>query len=993
MKIILLLFILISLNLFSQPKSINYSNWLFGKGAGITFNTNDGNAKEILDNIPELETEEGISTYSDDDGFLKLSCSGLVLSHFYDKTDYSKYKIFDLGDYIQTGSSTNSNIIVPSLENKDQFYIFFANDNVKNYKFVYRIFDVSLDNGKGDWIQDFEELYDFTIAEKITAIYDYDYNFYWIVVGETLPYNGFHILLYKLDENGLQKVPKKFDLVIDRDLFGSIKFSPDGKYLAYCSSRGYRLLIYKFNFEDGTLSEFIDYKEDKYSFYSVDFSPNSTKVYVSARNENINRTELFQFDLRTTSNDDFIFSRKMLLEFETEKEFRSVVTFKNKTYVTTNKTNYDLNDYNNLTNNLTIIDNPNEDFENLKFNALNFSNSRYPIHGLNTIPTILNEPTIQYDISKPDIACFGDSFELSIKSIYNIDYIAEVVRVFPTEQIIGIFNSLDSTISFKDSNDYNSNFANLIAYEARLKYSNNIFDTVKVSVNFRLCCDNTVKNGNFQSNSTFDNINGYCKPIDYFTDFDFRESSNSSCPKLFTDFGQIASTSNAGLHHSNFQRTPHKLSHLLVGDPLPNVPQRAWYQVNPTRRGTRYKFTAFVCNVEKTPRYIGEPRQLNIWLGIRNRNQDLVLKRIDDIKYEDDWIELSDEFIADDNSTELAIWVLGESKGNMPSYGFGIDDISLIPLPDYSLDADKDTIICETESVQLNNKFEGDITSIEWIPTIGLDDPTSLNPIASPTESTTYTLKVKDKYFCEYQETIVVNIDPCLNLCTPDLSVYLNDKVVQLGDTFCINGTFIPECADDSFLDKLNIYFEYDPFLMSFLSTSSSTYSIIQNKEKSILKLTFDSKDLLVNQANEFSFCFRSLLGDSKYPVINVLDNDESKISYSLIDSINSNIEYISCDQPFRQIKWVIVTDFEAILVNRNLSIRLATEEEGLFKFIIVDVNGQIVKQQDYNTSKSKYSYEEIFQIDLSDISSGVYNIRMTSPSGKYYTKRIILVD
>lgn len=58
-------------------------------------------------------------------------------------------------------------------------------------------------------------------------------------------------------------------------------------------------------------------------------------------------------------------------------------------------------------------------------------------------------------------------------------------------------------------------------------------------------------------------------------------------------------------------------------------------------------------------------------------------------------------------------------------------------------DAGPGKIIFEGQSVKLNGSITGDeITSVYWTPATNLDDPTSLTPIASPTDNTTYTLNV-----------------------------------------------------------------------------------------------------------------------------------------------------------------------------------------------------------------------------------------------------------
>ncbi|WP_338762121.1 PKD domain-containing protein [Bernardetia sp. ABR2-2B] len=64
-----------------------------------------------------------------------------------------------------------------------------------------------------------------------------------------------------------------------------------------------------------------------------------------------------------------------------------------------------------------------------------------------------------------------------------------------------------------------------------------------------------------------------------------------------------------------------------------------------------------------------------------------------------------------------------------------------------------DTTICFGESVQLN-VTGGD--SYQWTPATGLNDATIGNPIASPTETTTYTIKVVGSSGCEEERQIQV---------------------------------------------------------------------------------------------------------------------------------------------------------------------------------------------------------------------------------------------
>ena len=93
-----------------------------------------------------------------------------------------------------------------------------------------------------------------------------------------------------------------------------------------------------------------------------------------------------------------------------------------------------------------------------------------------------------------------------------------------------------------------------------------------------------------------------------------------------------------------------------------------------------------------------------------------------------------------------------------------------------------DTTMCFGQSVQFN--VTGG-TSYEWTPTTGLSDPTIGNPVASPTSTTTYTVKVIGRNGCEEErqitlvvgEEIVPNFDIVQsNLCDefPTVSIVNN---------------------------------------------------------------------------------------------------------------------------------------------------------------------------------------------------------------------------
>lgn len=78
------------------------------------------------------------------------------------------------------------------------------------------------------------------------------------------------------------------------------------------------------------------------------------------------------------------------------------------------------------------------------------------------------------------------------------------------------------------------------------------------------------------------------------------------------------------------------------------------------------------------------------------------------------------------------------------------------PLPQINI---TDTTICDTSSIILS--LSG-IVSANWSPGYGLDDTTSLNPIANPDITTTYTVEVIDSMGCVNSKDIIITVDTCL---------------------------------------------------------------------------------------------------------------------------------------------------------------------------------------------------------------------------------------
>jgi gliding motility-associated-like protein len=100
---------------------------------------------------------------------------------------------------------------------------------------------------------------------------------------------------------------------------------------------------------------------------------------------------------------------------------------------------------------------------------------------------------------------------------------------------------------------------------------------------------------------------------------------------------------------------------------------------------------------------------------------------------------------------------------------FTSETIDLVPIFDLMVDAGPDKTINSGQSVVLSPTVSpaGNYIYV-WSPPIGLDDPNSRNPKASPPSNVVYTLTVSDAGGCEVSDSVLIRVKPSLNLTIPN---------------------------------------------------------------------------------------------------------------------------------------------------------------------------------------------------------------------------------
>ena len=96
---------------------------------------------------------------------------------------------------------------------------------------------------------------------------------------------------------------------------------------------------------------------------------------------------------------------------------------------------------------------------------------------------------------------------------------------------------------------------------------------------------------------------------------------------------------------------------------------------------------------------------------------------------------------------------------------------------DLNLFISNDTTICPGETAQLEVSWIPNIAySVQWSPTIGLNDPTVYNPIATPTETTLYTVTVEDLGGCIDTKEVLVTVNNYIDF---GLQLFSNSPVCE----------------------------------------------------------------------------------------------------------------------------------------------------------------------------------------------------------------------
>lgn len=364
------------------------ANWVIAYKRLYFSPPNIGTGGSPMSNFPQ----ESVSTLSDPDGNMLFTTDGLtVWNSFFDVMPNGSGL---LGHY----SSTQGSLASPYPGSSNLYYIFTTdgaeNNGVNGCR--YSIVDMSLEGGLGDVVASKKNiLLRDSVCEKLTGTFHANGRDIWITIAGR---NSKKYYSYLLSPAGINTVPVVSTMgSINNDILGGMKFSHDGNKAAACVVSGSNRALVIANFNKLTGQFFGDFSISYPSIlqpYSVEFSPDNSKLYISFWNRNY----VYQYNLAAGSNAAIIASETRVDIYGTTPPVVGQLALANngKIYV-----------YSAMSNALDVINSP-----NLAGSACNYTQGTIAFQtlqgaiGLQNIITGLDQPH-NPEIAGPAKLCLG----------------------------------------------------------------------------------------------------------------------------------------------------------------------------------------------------------------------------------------------------------------------------------------------------------------------------------------------------------------------------------------------------------------------------------------------------------------------------------------------------------------------------------------------------------------------------------------------------------
>ncbi len=346
--------LLFSVSLINSYGQYEAANWFFGDYAGLSFNT--GSPVRLPGS--QIETEEGCSSISTPCGDLVLYTDGSTVWNANHAAMANGTGL--MGD----ASSTQSGIIVPKPDDYCTYYVFTVDDGFispSTNGMRYSTVDMTQSGGLGAVVATEKNVPLVSHAsEKVTSVVSSDGSSIWVITfaprttSTSAPYNTFGsnyntFYAFRITSAGVQTTAVVSQVSINVGCgVGYMKVSPDGTKIAIANMESDSAYLLDFDDATGIISNPVSLTLPSAhdSPYGVEFSMNSSKLYLSDRGDSSSGA-IIQYDLSDNNRMTII---------NTQANYRSALqlSLDGKIYQT-HTTSYMTG-----TNMMSVIENPDE---------------------------------------------------------------------------------------------------------------------------------------------------------------------------------------------------------------------------------------------------------------------------------------------------------------------------------------------------------------------------------------------------------------------------------------------------------------------------------------------------------------------------------------------------------------------------------------------------------------------------------------------------------
>lgn len=436
-------FYVICVTIFSFDKAHSQEsakNWHFGYNAGITFNPT---GVEFLSGS-QMNAPEGCATISNDSGNLLFYSDGISI---WDQTHQILPNAIDSLDGCNSSSQSALFIEHPNPDSSNFIFLFttscnevYSADGFGSSGLSYSVIDKSLigngtlSNPLGDIILDRKNIFIYPgVNEKITGCIQANGCDYWIITHTRDTFIIYPLTQIGLGNPSIQKIGSQFNDPSNSFASfagtGQLKVSPNTSKIAGVVLLEQFCEIFDFDNETGIVSNPIKiYMPNQ--CYGVEFSPNSSLLYVSAD------PSVYQFDLSAGNNATDIVNTIQFLGNGGSASLQ--LGSDDKIYIATQ------------TNSLSVINSPDQ-YGSAGFSANNIDLSgKSSAYGLpNFIYAQLKKSNVKFYYSTP---CLGDT-----------TYFTNI------SPIKGAYTWSINEIAVSDNKDFSYVFTNAGTYQVALK--------------------------------------------------------------------------------------------------------------------------------------------------------------------------------------------------------------------------------------------------------------------------------------------------------------------------------------------------------------------------------------------------------------------------------------------------------------------------------------------------------------------------------------------